>query len=102
MPRCSANCFSAMFSAAFLPIISAATVADSQTGMKDLTPTEQWVVAQLAAGRAANLAWQFPADRDRKLRGAFLTALVTGEVPGFKPSQPHGVIINGAIFDGSI
>src|SRR5262249_7760166 len=91
-----------MFSAAFLPIISAATVADSQTGMKELTPTEQWVVAQLAAGRAGNLAWQFPADRDRKLCGAFLTALITGEGPWLISAQTHGVIINGAIFDGSI
>jgi len=94
----SANCLLAIFSIGFLPIISAATVADSQTGLKELTPTEQWVIAQLAAGKEANLGRQFPADRDRKLRGAFLKDLVTGELPGFKPPPPHGVIISGAIF----
>ena len=90
-----------MFSAAFLPVISAATVADSQTGMKELTPTEQWVVAQNAAGNAADLTRQFPADQDRKLSAHFLRDLLTGELPGFKPHR-NGLRIIGAIIDEPI
>jgi len=99
--RCSfANWFLAILCAVFCTIISASSAVDSQTGAKELTPTEQWVVAQATAGKVANLARQFPADK-RKLSAAFLKDLLTGEQLGFNPSR-NGVRIIGALIDEPI
>ena len=101
MRRCSfANWFLAIFCAGFLPVISASAAADSQAGGKELTPTEQWVVAQVAAGALpVNLA-TFSEDK-RKLSEGFLEHLLMGELPGFKPPR-NRVFIFGAIIDGQI
>jgi hypothetical protein len=95
----SVNWFLAIFAASFLPIISASTVVDSRTGAKELTPTEQWVVAQLTAGEVADLIRH--QEKDRKLSADFLQELLVGKLPGFKPHR-NGLRIVGAIIDEPI
>jgi hypothetical protein len=94
-----ANWFLAILFAAFLPIIFASTAADSQTGGKELTPTEQWVVAQLTAGEIADLSTH--AEKDRKLSADFLQDLIMAELPGLKTHR-NGLRIIGAIIDEPI
>src|SRR5207237_1090904 len=109
MPRCFANRFSAILSAAFLSNVSASTAVDSRTGANELTPTEQWVVAQVTAGDVANLETalnahhtkQFPTESDRQLSADFLENLLMGTLPGVKVHR-HGVQIKGACIDQPI
>jgi len=97
MRGCSfANWFLAILCAGFLPVISASSAVDSQTGAKELTPTEQWVVARLTAGKIADLSTH--GEKDRKLSANFLEDLLMGELPGFKPPR-NQVAISGAIID---
>ena len=69
----------------------------------DLKRAEQWVVAQVAAGKTADLSEQFPDKQKdkRKLSAHFLEALLTGALSDVKPHR-HGVRINGAIIDEPI
>ena len=69
-----------------------------KTGERKLNPAENWVVAQVTAGKEADLREKFPNEVDRKLGGHFLEDLLTGELLGVKP-QRIGVRISGAIID---
>ena len=62
-----------------------------------LTTAETWVLQQAAAGLTADLQEKFgPAPAPRHLRAAFLEALLTGELPGFKAHR-QGVSIKHAV-----
>ena len=94
-----ASCSLAILCAGFLPVMSASSAVNSQTGAKELTPTEQWVVAQLAAGEIADLSTH--AEKDRKLSADFLQDLIMAELPGLKTHR-NGLRIIGAIIDEPI
>ena len=93
------NWLSAIFLAGFLTIISPSAAAP-QTGAEGLNPAEKWVVAQVTAGKTADLSEQFPdKEKDkRKLSAHFLEQLLTGALPGIKLHR-HGVRIIGATID---
>jgi hypothetical protein len=57
--RLSINWFPGICLAAFLTIISASGAAGAQTSAKGLNPAEKWVIAQVTAGKAADLSEQF-------------------------------------------
>src|SRR5262249_6575944 len=95
--RCSSvNWFSAIFSAGFLPIISA-LATEPPTGVGESDAAEKWVVERLTAGAVADLRSQ----RDRKLSANFLQKLLVGEQPGLKAPR-NGLRIRGAIIEEPI
>jgi uncharacterized protein YjbI with pentapeptide repeats len=91
-----ATWFSAICLAASLIIISASAAA-SPPSTEKLSAAEKWVVAQVTAGKTADLSKQFPEEKDRKLSTQFLQSLLTGA-----PLHRHGVRINWAIIDEPI
>jgi uncharacterized protein YjbI with pentapeptide repeats len=96
--------FPTLFSALFLAASVATAIAKSQNASQGLSPTEEWVFAQVTAGKAgkeADLVKQFPAEKDRKLSAHFLEELLTGTLPGVKLHR-NGVRILGATIDESI
>lgn len=95
----SPNWFSVIFSAVFLPIISASQDV-SQTPPVERNAAEQCVVDQTTAGKVANLRTQCR-DSDRKVRAAFLHDLLTGTLSGVTVHR-NGVRIDGAIIDEPI
>jgi hypothetical protein len=72
--------------------------ATPQNAAQGLSPTEEWVVAQVTAGEIADLSEKFPEEHDRKLRAHFLEDLLTGTLPNVKLHR-RGVRIQGAIID---
>jgi len=67
-----------------------------------LTPVETWVMQQVASGLVADLQVRFgPAKESRQLRGAFVEALLTNELPGFKAHR-RGVSLKGAVISDYI
>jgi len=95
-----ANWFSAVFLAIFLTIITA-SAAVPHSGLNEMTPVENWVVAQAMAGEIADLSKRFPAEKDRKLSAHFLGEFVMGTLQGFKPYR-NRVRVTGAIIDEPI
>src|SRR5205807_4862480 len=80
--------------------------AASQTSVGELNDAEKWVVAQVSAGKTADLdaalnadqTKKFPEEKDRKLSAHFLEELLTGALPGVKLHR-HGVRIVWAVID---
>ena len=95
------NRFLASCLIAFLTIISAVADEDAQISAEELNPAEQWVVAKVNAGEAADLTRKFPEEKDRRLRADFLKELLTGRRPDAQP-QRNGVRIVGATIDEQI
>ena len=93
--------FSGIFLAAFLAGVSASAAATPNTAERKLNPAENWVVAQVTAGKEADLREKFPNELDRKLGAHFLEDLLTGELLGVKP-QRTGVRISGATIEEPI
>jgi len=76
--------------------------ANAAAAVSGLTPAETWVMQQVASGWEADLQQRFgPAAEARQLRGAFVEALLTNELPGFKAHR-RGVSIKGAIINDYI
>ncbi len=64
-----------------------------------LTPQEQFVLKQAAAGEIADLKQEFgDAEDKRRLRAGFLEELLTGEVPGARVRR-RGVRISNAVIE---
>ena len=93
--------FLGIFLAALLTGVSASAAATPKTSERKLNPAENWVVAQVTAGKEADLREKFPNELDRKLGAHFLEDLLTGELLGVKP-QRTGVRISGATIDEAI
>jgi hypothetical protein len=80
-----------------LGMLSLMAVRAGAQGPPPSTAAETWVLQQVAAGLTADLEERFGEDpKGRTLRGRFLEALLTGELPGFKPHR-HGVSIKNAV-----
>jgi uncharacterized protein YjbI with pentapeptide repeats len=86
--------------AAFLTTFSA-SAAPPGTGVEGLNPAEEWVVAQVTAGKIADLSMKFPTESDRQLSAHFLEDLLTGARPDVTLHR-HGVQIIGACIDEPI
>jgi uncharacterized protein YjbI with pentapeptide repeats len=98
--RSPINWFLGICLAAFLTTISASAAAP-QIGAEGLNPAEEWVVAQVTAGKIADLSKQFPEEDDRQLSAHFLEDLLMGTLPDVKLHR-HGVQIEGACIDEPI
>jgi uncharacterized protein YjbI with pentapeptide repeats len=94
------NWFLGICLAAFLTTISA-SVAAPQTDTGGLNPSEQWIVAQVTAGKIADLSKKFPEEKDRKLSVTFVQDLLTGNLTGVNLHR-MGVRIKGAIIEKEI
>lgn len=69
----------------------------SQAAVTNLSVAETWVMQQVSSGWVADLQSRFgQTEESRQLRGAFVEALLTNELPGFKAHR-RGVSIKGAI-----
>lgn len=78
------------------------TPKDAGAAVTNLTPAETWVMQQVASGWVADLQARFgQGEEPRQLRGAFVEALLTNELPGFKAHR-RGVSIKGAIINDII
>src|SRR5262249_14442135 len=72
--------------------------AAPQTGAGGLNPAEQWIVAQVTAGKIADLSKKFPEEKDRKLSATFVQDLLTGSLTGVNPPR-IGVRSKRAVID---
>jgi hypothetical protein len=88
---------------ALLIIILTLDAADAQRSAEELNPAEEWVVAQVSAGKIADLTEKFPDEEKekRKLSAEFLENLLIGTLPGVKPRR-NRVLIRCAIIDEAI
>ena len=64
---------------------------------EELSPTENWVLEQVKAGRVADLEERFPDEKDQVLSADFIQKLLTGKLKD-APVHRHGVRIKHAIF----
>ena len=101
--------FPIWFSAGLIAVSVTTATATPQDASHELSPAEEFVVAQVTAGEAANLdtalnadhTKKFPEEKDRKLTAHFLEDLLTGTLRGVKLHR-HGVGIYWAIVDEEI
>jgi hypothetical protein len=93
----SATLFSALLLVASVVIASVGYAAEDQTSATQLTENEKWVVAQVNAGKTADLGGHFP-EGQQKLRAYFLQELLAGTLPGAKPHR-NLIRIIGAVVD---
>ena len=69
-------------------------------GFGPLTPAEQWVLQQVAAGGVPDLKERFgEAEGGRTIRGQFMVALLTDGFPGFKVPRSGIYLLNAVIPD---
>jgi uncharacterized protein YjbI with pentapeptide repeats len=94
---CSTAWFSSLLLGAALTIISP-SMAAAQTAAEVMNPVEEWIVAQVSAGKTVDLAQQFPGKEKygQRLNANFLEKLILGTLPGFKAHR-NGVRIANAI-----
>jgi hypothetical protein len=82
----------------FLVSASPVPAAAEKPGAAALSAAEDYVVQQVAAGGVADLKEKFgAADKPRQLRAAFLEALLTGGLPGFKVHRTGVFLVNAVI-----
>ncbi len=69
-------------------------------GFGPLTPAEQWVLQQVAAGGVPDLKERFgEAEGGRTIRGQFMVALLTDGFPGFKMPRSGIYLLNAVVPD---
>ena len=86
----------------FLPFSGYAVKADPQnlSAGGQLTPVEKFVVDKVVAGQVADLQEAFgPAPEMRRLRAAFLEALLTDALPGVKGHRSGIYILHAMMTD---
>lgn len=80
-----------------LPPTSTAWAAPA---LDPLTPPERWVLARVTAGEVADLEEGFgPEEADRRLRAAFLEALLTDSLTGVRVHRSGIYIVNAVVPD---
>ena len=82
------------------PVLAQEPAAAAPGGFGRLTPAEQWVMQQVAAGGVPDLKERFgEAEGGRTIRGQFLVALLTDGFPGFKVPRSGIYLLNAVIPD---
>jgi hypothetical protein len=83
-------------------VLFLAGVRSGPTLAQGLSPQENWVLQQAAAGRVADLRERFgPEEAARLLKAEFVEALLTGTLPGFKAHRT-GIFISHAVISGPL